>query len=242
MGRSQYCIPGNATAKGSTNNTNVSICVDSHFEQSTAFKENFKNGLVDYWKRTGQTDGQAGRLQRDTTQYAKIYSSLGITYNPASDYTKKWKQGLDKYCTFELGQNSGQNGNVYNIACDSSNNKDQYKAGWNKGSELFQKQTCTPCQGYSYGLIGKPLPALCNNPNYNNMITLYNEGNQMHTTINSQKAETQRKRNQINSINLEMTVNTKDTFKLRDEQAVLQQQLNDNQINYKTHAKCACLH
>ena len=62
------------------------------------------------------------------------------------------------------------------------------------------------------------------------MITLYNEGNQMHTTINSQKAETQRKRNQINSINLEMTVNTKDTFKLRDEQAVLQQQLNDNQI------------
>ncbi len=164
-GRNQYCIPTNAKTKGDTNNTNVGICTDGNFKQSTQFKDNFKEGLISYWQRTGKADGTNGNSKRDYSAYISIYTKLGIEYNPTEDYDNTWIKGINLYCTKTQGKTTGENGQPYNTVCDSSNNKEQYEAGWDDGSKKFKAKNCTPCKGYSFGLSGTPLPTLCKNDN-----------------------------------------------------------------------------
>ncbi|MBC76102.1 MAG: hypothetical protein CME64_08805 [Halobacteriovoraceae bacterium] len=89
------------------------------------------------WFELGRSDAMGGEANPKTSEYANDCSEYGMQIK-GKDYIKGFQVGLKKYCTYENGQDLGEDGEAPHPRCEKLNPK--FKKGYSVGLEKFKRE------------------------------------------------------------------------------------------------------
>lgn len=88
------------------------------------------------WSEYGYKDGINGRSSDRVSKYANKCGEFGVKPDSQS-YLEGYDRGVVKYCTYERGYASGEDGNSYNQVCSGPLAGD-YAPGYDAGRVVFE--------------------------------------------------------------------------------------------------------
>ena len=104
----------------------VLICVCSSLSIEYCIQKN--------WYKLGISDAKDGVAKPKTSEYRSSCSEHGVQIK-SMEYLKGFEKGLEEYCTYNNGLESGKNVEDAHSLCEEANPK--YKQGYNKGFREF---------------------------------------------------------------------------------------------------------